>query len=163
MKLPHHQVLYLFGDTRQLYPWELSRQSALDSAHSDLESAGASPSSHYSHDLKEPSTPPAAASDSPRSSTFGLDLNYFPLQRTPSPSERSTHSATSGALYFAPKAQLEAGKVSASSRVWAPFTRVLSPEVCVAQRNTVAVAAGYGLVAMCLTAVVCFAVPNAHR
>lgn len=156
--------VYLFGDNRQLYPWETARQSALNSAYSDIESTGASPSTQYSHDLKDPS-PSSSAASSPRpSSAFGLpDFNFFPLQRSPSPSQVSTHSAHSGGLYFAPKELLEGGALPRSSRVWAPFTRVMSPEVCVAQRNNVAVGAMYGLVAMVLTAAVCFAVPNAHH
>lgn len=148
-------VIYLFGDSRQLLPWELARQSSSSSS-SDLESA---PSSHYSHDHKEPSTPSSQGSPR-RGSGYGFpELNFFPLSPTASVPD-STRTGTSGGLYFAPKSILESGTLPKSSRVWAPFTRVMEPIVCRAQRDIVVTAALYGLLAMVLTAIVCFAVPN---
>jgi hypothetical protein len=146
----------LFGDSRQLYPWELR-----DNSHDlDNQSLSSTPSSLPSigeksgHDDYSPS----AVNSSPRSSFAYPDLGYFPLAAPSSPSlsERSQNSeaASHQRLYFAPEHVLP--KLAASSPTWAPFTTVVSPFVCREQRDNVLKACGVAFVVMCLTAAICF-------
>lgn len=104
---------------------------------------------------------PHLNSPSSRSSSTFPDLNYFPLPRTPSMSDKSVKSSTAttqGGLYFAPAYLNET--LPPSSKVWAPFTKMLSPVVARAQRDLVLAAAGYGVLAMVITAAICLAVPS---
>ncbi|GAA5861828.1 hypothetical protein JCM1840_006848 [Sporobolomyces johnsonii] len=205
-------VIYLFGDNRQLYPWELACEAA-GSASSSLgsssdETAGwASPNLSYAENgqstfsafddkekLDGPSTPEPAlppvnvtfpvsarsreqsqattiapmstTADGSRRSSSGFsftDLGYYPLgPKSPSETGRSSSDSsaaatTPGGLYFAPAAM----QLPASSPMWTPFTKMLNPVVARAQRDIVLAAAGYGVLAMVLTGVICLAVPNA--
>lgn len=161
-------VIYMFGDNRQLYPWELAREvddgsSYYGGSHFNsptlvnLEAFG---------DLEEGKKRPSSDidADSRRVSAFSFpDMHYFPLPPSPaSISEKSTStssgksSTTPSGLYFAP-ASIDLPK---SSRVWAPFCKQISPIVARAQQGIVLAAAGYGLVAMVITAAICLSVPN---
>ncbi|GAA5928641.1 uncharacterized protein JCM15063_003928 [Sporobolomyces koalae] len=114
-------VIYLFGDNRQLYPWELARDVSADSS-SSMHGTQTTWSSNYdsaengasvfSGDEKEktgldgesaggrtrePTTNTFASSpDSRRSSAFSFpDLGYFPLgPRAPSVADSSSKSTT---------------------------------------------------------------------
>lgn len=174
----------MFGDNRQLYPWEIAASKAdadSASAASDSndpwgfspapETGSANAMDHPSIDEKGTSNAGSAnnvqttPSGSPRHSAF-FDLGYIPRGTRPSSASmtgsegsnaRSSRSATTpGGLYFAPAAM----DLPPSSRVWEAFTRQLSPVVARAQRNLVATAALYGLVIMAITAAICLSVPN---
>ncbi|GAA5919579.1 hypothetical protein JCM1841_001024 [Sporobolomyces salmonicolor] len=207
-------VIYLFGDNRQLYPWELACEAAgsVSSSHgsssdetagwtsSNLHHAETGQSTFSAFDDKEkldsPSAPeppmppvtvtfptsarsrepsqattivpmstPTTTDGGRRTSGFSFtDLGYYPLgPKSPSESGRSSSDSsaaaatTPGGLYFAPAAM----KLPASSPMLTPFTKMLNPVVARAQRDIVLAAAGYGVLAMVLTGVVCLAVPNA--
>jgi hypothetical protein len=154
--------LYLHGDQRQLYPWELARETdASSSFGTDTTLTGLEEGKwETSSDNSSPNPEDAA---SRRSSSIFPDLNYFPLPRASSLSEKSVKSSTAttqGGLYFAPSYINES--LPSSSRVWAPFTPMMSPIIARAQRDKVMAAAGYGLVATVLTTAICLSVPNHH-
>lgn len=161
-------MIYLFGDNRQLYPWELARTADSGSSFFEFGSDGTSPTmvgleegKFETDSTKLGLSGSQSGNDSRRSSSVYPDFNYFPL-RPASESEKSTQSSsvatTQGGLYFVPAYLSET--LPKSSRVWAPFTRLWNPIVARAQRDIVAAAAGYGLVVMCLTAAICLSVPN---
>ncbi|BGP39931.1 hypothetical protein JCM10450v2_003910 [Rhodotorula kratochvilovae] len=179
-------VIYLFGDNRQLYPWERQEYneagSVSSSAHSSVDPWNASPAtedgmspsvSNEKNEHTPPSTPAftSALPESRRSSQHSpiFDLGYFPLApASPSLSGRSgsgsgsgtrRSSTTPGGLYFAPAAM----ELPKSSPTWESFTKMMSPVVAHAQRNLVLAAAGYGVLVMCITAAICLAVPNRSR
>lgn len=178
-----------FGDNRQLYPWELAREGSSDS----LSWAGTASSPHMPdlekgfHSDKGPhfdsssamSTTPKhesapafpSANNSPRpnngSSPALPSFSYFPAYSSSvhgSDSDKSETtkggvSSSKGVLYFAPAAM----QLQQSSKVWERFTRITEPVVSEAQWRLVMAAAGYGVLAMVLTAAVCLSVPNRHR
>ncbi|GAA6050149.1 hypothetical protein JCM3770_000425 [Rhodotorula araucariae] len=181
-------VIYLFGDNRQLYPWERVEYNeagsvSSSSGHSSVDPWNASPSaedgasSHAPLNEKNDHTPPTTPAytstlpESRRSSQHSpmYDLGYFPLApASPSlsggsgsagGSSRRRSARTPGGLYFAPAAM----ELPKSSPTWESFTKVMSPVVARAQRDLVLAAAGYGLVVMCITAAICLAVPNRNR
>lgn len=178
----------MFGDHRQLYPWELANEgrdtdTIASGAESDADTSdpwGFASSPRLSatstrdsslDDKSRPLSPDgdvhtaASSSPSPRHSAF-FDLGYIPRGSRPTTASESgsdgahsgsrRSSTTPGGLYFAPAA----ADLPPSSRVWAPFTKQLSPIVARAQRNLVATAALYGLVIMAITAAICLSVPN---
>ncbi|GAA5869662.1 hypothetical protein JCM8547_005100 [Rhodosporidiobolus lusitaniae] len=189
-------VIYLFGDNRQLYPWELAKETdastiSTGSDHwgtaTDVEAGGSfhdekqtppgspavvPPRSHTVPIPGQDQSPREASGSSkgsPASSMVGSpisDLGWFPLAPA-SPnlsnngskqggSSRRGSSTTPGGLYFAPAGM----ELPASSPVWAPFTKMLSPIVARAQRNLVLTAAMYGLVICVITTSICMSVPN---
>ncbi|GAA5963078.1 hypothetical protein JCM3765_001760 [Sporobolomyces pararoseus] len=184
-------VIYLFGDNRQLYPWELARDVSADSSASthgtqstwSHDSAENGTSVFSSGDEKEKSGPDgestfvrareptsnslgSSSPDTRRSSAFSFpDLGYFPLgPRTASISGSDTSSPSSQRPSTTPGGLYfapAAVKLPKSSRVWEAFTPMLNPIVARAQRDIVLAAAGYGLVAAALTTAVCLSVPNA--
>ncbi|KAK4047012.1 hypothetical protein OIV83_005698 [Microbotryomycetes sp. JL201] len=157
-------VIYLFGDNRQLYSWELARQ--VDNG-SSFFSDDSSPTMVDLENGKfdynsEKASPTLDDSPSRRSSSTFPDFNYYPL-RPASESEKSFKSSTASTttpsgLYFAPASLNET--LPKSAKVWAPFTKLWNPIVARAQRDIVMAAAGYGVVVMCVTAAICLAVPN---
>lgn len=153
-------MLFLLGDHRQLYPWELARETDAGSSFgSDTTMTGLEEGKWETSSNNASSTPEDTASR--RSSSIFPDLNYFPLPRASSLSEKSVKSSTAttqGGLYFAPAYINDS--LPSSSRVWAPFTPTLSPIVARAQRDHILAAAGYGLVATILTTAICLSVPN---
>ncbi|KAK4056831.1 hypothetical protein OIO90_002081 [Microbotryomycetes sp. JL221] len=161
-------LIYLFGDSRQLYPWELARESANGSSfYSDGTSSTMVGLEEGKFETSsEKSSPfPGGSGDSRRSSATFPDFNYYPLrpasetEKSFRSSSKSTTSATTpSGLYFAPVHISE--NLPPSSKVWAPFTRLWNPIVARAQRDIVAAAAGYGLIVMCITAAICLSVPN---
>lgn len=165
-------VIYFFGDNRQLYPWELAREAA-DSASfysgeewgSPITLDGSNEKQQYEDSSNKSSPNIESAERSPdlsnthsrRSSSF----QYYPLApKSPSLSEKSVKSEVSSGreLYFVPAHVNET--LPQSSKVWAPFTKILSPVVARAQQKLVLAAAGYGVVAMVITGAICLAVPN---
>ncbi|GAA6022365.1 hypothetical protein JCM11491_003236 [Sporobolomyces phaffii] len=184
-------VIYLFGDNRQLYPWELARDVSADSSSSthgtqstwsSAYDSAENGTSIFSGDEKDKFGPggdnPAGRSreatsntlasgpDSRRSSAFSFpDLGYFPLgPRTPSLSGSESSAPNSQRPSTTPGGLYFApagAKLPKSSKVWEAFTPMLNPIVARAQRDIVLAAAGYGLVAAALTTAVCLSVPNA--
>ncbi|GAA5911510.1 uncharacterized protein JCM6883_005781 [Sporobolomyces salmoneus] len=182
-------VIYLFGDNRQLYPWELAREVSAPSSASthgtqstwSHDSAENGLSVYSSRDEKagfdgetavgrtrEPTNATfTSATDSRRFSSFSFpDLGYFPLG--PRTSSVSGGSESSGANSQRPSTTPgglyfapAAVKLPSSSNVWARFTPILNPVVARAQRDIVLAAAGYGVVAAALTTAICLSVPNA--
>jgi hypothetical protein len=179
----------LQGDNRQLYPWELSAEMSDSSTISsnpsthwsggspDLESHGFGDEKNSFAPLNSPRThtielsgvngTSSSKGSSPASSIHSpiSDLGFFPLQpASPNLSNSSGKKASStrrssttpAGLYFAP-AGVELPK---SSKVWAPFTKQLSPIVARQQQKLVLTAALYGVVAAAITTAICLAVPN---
>ncbi|GAA6002272.1 uncharacterized protein JCM10292_000839 [Rhodotorula paludigena] len=179
-------VIYLFGDNRQLYPWERQEYNdigTLSSASGSTSDPWNAPSTAEdgasSHVTGEKGTPPgtpfvSALPESRRSSQHSpmSDLGYFPLapaslsiseksQKSSSASKSGSRrqSTTPGGLYFAPAGM----DLPRSSRVWAPFTKMMNPIVARSQRNLVLAAAGYGLIVCAITTAICLSVPNRDR
>ncbi|GAA5978182.1 hypothetical protein JCM11641_001127 [Rhodosporidiobolus odoratus] len=175
-------VIYLFGDNRQLYPWELAREtdsstiSTMTGDSRDLWGATVteddSGSSFQDEKHSLPTAPRTHSVTAPRSSSSSsfspvLDLGYFPLQpgspalsgksgSSADPTRRGSSTTTPGGLYFAPAGM----SLPRSSPVWAPFTKMLSPIVAREQRNLVLTAAGYGLFVAAITTAICLSIPN---
>ncbi|KAI5476534.1 hypothetical protein MNV49_007544 [Pseudohyphozyma bogoriensis] len=164
-------VIYLFGDSRQLYPWELQAHSYMDADSRSFVTATSATSGHDSPNPNEKSVDEGYGSAEPtpnhsRNNSFTFpDLTFFPLSppSSPSLSDKSEKSGSTNTkrLYFAPEHILPT--LPGSSPTWAPFTKVMSPLVCAEQRDNVVKAAGYAFIVMCVTAVICFAVPNKHH
>ncbi|KAM0787653.1 hypothetical protein ACM66B_003717 [Microbotryomycetes sp. NB124-2] len=161
-------VIYLFGDNRQLYSWELARHA--DNGSTSFFSDDSSPTmvdlenGKFVDSNSEKASPmlDSSGESSRRSSSTFPDFNYYPL-RPASESEKSYKSSTASTttpsgLYFAPAYLNET--LPKSAKVWAPFTKLWNPIVARAQRDIVMAAAGYGVVVMCITAAICLAVPN---
>lgn len=132
-RLPSLKRYLHSGDNRQLYPWELARESDDGSSY-----YGSDTSSPTMVDLEggkfgdEEKRGSVDKTDSRRNSAFSFpDMHYFPLP--PSPASLSDKSVTSSSgkssttpsgLYFAPAALNES--LPKSSRVWAPFCKQVS-------------------------------------
>ncbi|SCZ99258.1 BZ3500_MvSof-1268-A1-R1_Chr3-1g05910 [Microbotryum saponariae] len=168
-------VIYLFGDNRQLYSWELARETDVSGSSiygSDVSpilaemEEGKSPMCDFDSTLKSgapgsPDSEAAPSTSSRRSSGHFPELNYFRLQRAHSLSDKSITmtATTSGGLYFA-SAHLNEKVLPKSSGVWAPFTCITEPIVAQAQREIVVAGACYGIAVMVVTGAICMAVPN---
>lgn len=148
-------ILDLFGDSRQLYPYELA--SISNDNNSLITFVDAVPTGTPSDE--HPSTLDGSPITRSSSSIYPT-TSYFPVFENRSDSDVSCSnylkppSTTARRLYFAPDHILPT--LPGSSPTWAPITKVFSPLVCREQRDTVLAAAGISFIVLLLTAAICF-------
>ncbi|KAK4702729.1 hypothetical protein P7C70_g3491, partial [Phenoliferia sp. Uapishka_3] len=151
-------VAYLFGDHRQLRPWELIRESSASSSTSlvpsyspvfdgDLEKGHGVEASTGTH------TPTTTFGSRPTSFDFSA-YNYFPVAKS---EEELSDSSPSKIIYYP---AVVSPSLSSSSPVWASLTEISEPLVKRAQWETIVTAALYGLCATIVLTAICLSVPN---
>ncbi|KDQ16336.1 hypothetical protein BOTBODRAFT_64934 [Botryobasidium botryosum FD-172 SS1] len=179
-------VIYLFGDARQLYPYELARPSASVDTEKNAEPMqhagkypmppddeeamhGISISPSFRSDAPLKHSP--SASPTPTSAGFISPSPYLPL--LPHDTSPSTHSVGPATLFDfdtlpSPLSQLGpealAGKAKREKTpMFGPLTRVLSPEITRAQWEIVIRSAILGVFVAIALGAVCIAVPAKSR
>ncbi|KAL8290211.1 hypothetical protein RQP46_003150 [Phenoliferia psychrophenolica] len=165
------RVVYLFGDSRQLRPWELQRESAPSSSASINQESGTGVSLYatttrntdYQHDLEKGS----GGGSLHGSPSMQPTLHYFPTRPESlasvdsGPDATYKRSASRSTSIFYPPSFIQPS-LSFSSPTFASLTQVQDPLVKRAQWETVMTAACYGLVGAALMSAICLSVPNHH-